>query len=61
MKTQPWDLAQRIAGDFAVLEDLLQQQVRIENAIQKERSRIHKLIVKALEEFSAEHEQTATE
>ena len=54
MKTQPWQLAQQISGEFTVLEDLLQQQTRLEITINNERSRINKLLSKFLEAFIEE-------
>lgn len=61
MKTQPWQLAQQISREFTVLEDLLQQQTRLEITISNERSRINKVVMKALEAFIEEHKQATTE
>lgn len=61
MKTQPWQLAQQIAGEFRMLESLLTQQACLEIDIANERARIQKLVTKELEAFSEELKQAATE
>ena len=61
MKTQPWQLAQQIAGEFRTLESLLTQQARLEIDIVNERARIKKMVTEALEAFSEELKQSATE
>jgi len=61
MKTQPWQLAQQIAGEFRMLESLLTQQARLEIDIVYERARIKKMVTEALEAFSEELKQSATE
>lgn len=60
MKTQPWQLAEQIATEYKVLEELLKEQVRLEAQIGRERLRINKTIKQALEAFEKESSEQTT-